>query len=378
MFFELIQTSERSKARLGCIHTAHGDVHTPVFMPVGTNATVKGISVRDLREMSAEIILANTYHLYLRPGTKQIFSAGGVQKFMGWNGPMLTDSGGFQVWSLKQFRKISDEGVHFQSHLDGSRHLFTPESVMLAEREIGADIIMAFDECTPYPSTFEEAETSLRYTLNWTRRAKKWLDENPPILGYPQYFFGIVQGGMHLELRKKSIEELIKIAPDGYAMGGLSVGEPAELMYRIADFCTDYLPKNCARYVMGVGTPWNLLELISRGVDMCDCILPAKHAQDGLAYTSRGVLRYKNECFASDFDLPLDPDCDCYCCKNYSRAYLRHLFKTKEPLGWTLSAIHNLHFYLHLMQDVRAKLLSNDFEKWAEEEKQILAESCKK
>ena len=320
-------------------------------MPVGTNATVKGISVRDLREMSAEIILANTYHLYLRPGTKQIFSAGGVQKFMGWNGPMLTDSGGFQVWSLKQFRKISDEGVHFQSHLDGSRHLFTPESVMLAEREIGADIIMAFDECTPYPSTFEEAGTSLRYTLNW---------------------------GMHWELRKKSIEELIKIAPDGYAMGGLSVGEPAELMYRIADFCTDYLPKNRARYVMGVGTPWNLLELISRGVDMCDCILPAKHAQDGLAYTSRGVLRYKNECVASDFDLPLDPDCDCYCCKNYSRAYLRHLFKTKEPLGWTLSAIHNLHFYLLLMQEVRAKLLSNDFEKWAEEEKQILAESCKK
>ncbi|MCQ2104124.1 MAG: tRNA guanosine(34) transglycosylase Tgt, partial [Fibrobacter sp.] len=335
--FELKKTSKKSKARLGVIHTAHGDVTTPIFMPVGTNATVKGITSRDIKELEAEIILANTYHLYLRPGTKTVAEAGGVQKFMGFNGPMLTDSGGFQVWSLKQFRKITEEGVRFKSLLDGSRHMFTPASVMQAQREIGADIIMAFDECTPYPSTLEEADESLRLTLKWTREAKEWLEANPPIHGYPQFFFGIVQGGMHKELRQKSIEALKEIGPDGYAMGGLSVGEPVETMYEIADFCTNLLPEDRARYVMGVGTPWNLLELIRRGVDMCDCILPAKNAQDGLVYTSQGVLRYKNQKFAHDFDHPLDPECDCYCCRNYSRGYMRHLHKAKEPLGWTLS-----------------------------------------
>ncbi len=274
--FELLKKSAKSKARLGVIHTAHGDVTTPVFMPVGTAATVKGLTSRDIRELDAEIILANTYHLYLRPGTKLIAEAGGVQKFMSWNKPMLTDSGGFQVWSLKQFRKITEEGVQFKSLLDGSRHLFTPASVMNAQREIGADIIMAFDECTPYPSTVEEAEKSLALTLKWTREAKEWLLANPPIHGYPQFFFGIVQGGMHKELRQKSIEALKEIEPDGYAMGGLSVGEPVETMYEIADFCTNLLPEDRARYVMGVGTPWNLLELVKRGVDMCDCILPAK------------------------------------------------------------------------------------------------------
>lgn len=370
--FELLKTSSKSKARLGKITTAHGVVTTPIFMPVGTEATVKGITSRDIREMEAEIILANTYHLYLRPGTKTIAAAGGVQKFMGWNGPMLTDSGGFQVWSLKDLRKITVDGVEFRSHLDGSKHFFSPASVMQAQREIGADIIMAFDECTPYPSTVEEANKSLEYTLKWTREAKEWLDANPPILGYPQYFFGIVQGGMHLELRKKSIEALKEICPDGYAMGGLSVGEPAELMYRIADFCTNLLPADRARYVMGVGTPWNLLELIRRGVDMFDCILPAKHAQDGMAYTSRGVLRFKNQRFAMEFDKPLDPECNCYCCKNYSRGYLRHLFKTKEPLGWTLSTIHNLHFYIHLMQQAKAHIADDTFEEWAAEQIPLL------
>ena len=364
--FELIKTSEKSKARLGVIHTAHGDVTTPIFMPVGTEATVKGITSRDIKEIEAEIILANTYHLYLRPGTKTVAEAGGVQKFMAWNGPMLTDSGGFQVWSLKDLRHITAEGVEFRSHLDGSRHLFTPESVMKAEREIGADIIMAFDECTPYPSTVEEAEKSLAYTLDWTRRAKTWLDANPPIHGYPQYFFGIVQGGMHKDLRQKSIEALKEIGPDGYAMGGLSVGEPVETMYEIADFCTDLLPEDRARYVMGVGTPWNLLELIRRGVDMCDCILPNKNAQDGLVYTSVGVLRYKGLRFAHQHDIPLDPNCDCYCCKNYSRAYLRHLHKTKEPLGWTLATIHNLRFYIRLMQQAKEHIAAGDFEEWSD------------
>ena len=338
--FELLKTSDKSKARRGRIRTAHGDIETPIFMPVGTLASVKGLSTRDLREMQAQIILANTYHLYLRPGTKLIAEAGGVQKFMGWNGPM-------------------------QSLLDGSRHKFTPESVMQAQREIGADIIMAFDECTPYPSTVEEASHSLDLTLKWTRRAMDWLCENPPLHGYPQFFFGIVQGGMHKELRQKSIDALKELAPDGYAMGGLSVGEPVETMYEIADFCTDNLPEDRARYVMGVGTPWNLLELIKRGVDMFDCILPAKNAQDGLVYTSRGVLRYKNAKFAHQHDAPLDPECDCYCCRNYSRSYLRHLFKAKEPLGWTLSTIHNLHFYLHLMQQARDHIEAGDFEEWS-------------
>lgn len=345
-------------------------------MPVGTNATVKGITSRDIKEMEAEIILANTYHLYLRPGTKVVAEAGGVQKMMGWNGPMLTDSGGFQVWSLKDLRKITTEGVEFRSHLDGSRHLFTPESVMKAQREIGADIIMAFDECTPYPSTIEEAEKSLSYTLNWTRRAKNWLEDNPPIHGYPQYFFGIVQGGMHKELRKKSIEALKEIGPDGYAMGGLSVGEPVETMYEIADFCTNLLPEDRARYVMGVGTPWNLLELIRRGVDMCDCILPAKNAQDGLVYTSVGVLRYKGAKYAHDFEHPLDPNCNCYCCRNYSRGYMRHLHKTREPLGWTLSVIHNLHFYIHLMQEAKRHIAADDFEEWADEKIKILQQNA--
>lgn len=363
--FELLAKSPRSKARRGRIRTAHGVVETPIFMPVGTLASVKGLSSRDLREMQAHIILANTYHLYLRPGTKLIAEAGGVQKFMGWNGPMLTDSGGFQVWSLKDFRHITEDGVEFKSLLDGSRHKFTPESVMQAQREIGADIIMAFDECTPYPSTPEEASHSLDLTLKWTRRAMDWLAKNPPLHGYPQFFFGIVQGGMHKELRKKSIEALKELAPDGYAMGGLSVGEPVETMYEIADFCTNYLPEDRARYVMGVGTPWNLLSLIARGVDMFDCILPAKNAQDGLVYTSRGVHRYKNAKFAHQHDAPLDPECDCYCCRNYSRSYLRHLFKSKEPLGWTLSTIHNLHFYLHLMQQARDHIEAGDFEEWS-------------
>ena len=369
--FELLKTSCHGKARRGRLRTSHGVVETPIFMPVGTLASVKGLSVRDLREIKAQIILANTYHLYLRPGTELVAKMGGVQKFMGWNGPMLTDSGGFQVWSLKDFRHITENGVEFKSLLDGSRHKFTPESVMKAQREIGADVIMAFDECTPYPSTVDEASHSLDYTLRWTQRAMEWLEANPPIHGYPQYFFGIVQGGMHKELRKKSIDALKELAPDGYAMGGLSVGEPVELMYEIADFCTDNLPEDRARYVMGVGTPWNLLSLIARGVDMFDCILPAKNAQDGLVYTSRGVLRYKNAKFADD-ERPLDPECDCYCCRHYSRGYLRHLFKSKEPLGWTLSTIHNLHFYLHLMEQARAHIELGDYESWSQDQIEIL------
>lgn len=366
--FELLKTSAKSKARLGKITTDHGIITTPIFMPVGTAASVKGVTPRDLHEMKAEIILANTYHLYLRPGTPLIAKAGGVHKFMGWDGPMLTDSGGFQVWSLKELRKIKPEGVEFRSHLDGSKHFFSPASVMKAQRDIGADIIMAFDECTPFPSTAKEAEHSLNYTLRWTAEAMDYLKEHPPIHGYDQSFFGIVQGGMHLDLRKRAIETIAELGPDGYALGGLSVGEPTETMYDIADFCTDIMPKDHARYVMGVGTPWNLLELIKRGVDMCDCVMPTRNARNGMMFTSEGVLHYKAGRYADALDAPPDPNCNCYTCRNFSRAYLRHLHHAGELLAMSLASIHNLHFYLQLMRDVKAHIADDTFEPWAEEQ----------
>lgn len=366
--FELLKTSAKSKARLGKITTDHGIITTPIFMPVGTAASVKGVTPRDLHEMKAEIILANTYHLYLRPGTPLIAKAGGVHKFMGWDGPMLTDSGGFQVWSLKELRKIKPEGVEFRSHLDGSKHFFSPASVMKAQRDIGADIIMAFDECTPFPSTAKEAEHSLNYTLRWTAEAIAYLKEHPPIHGYDQSFFGIVQGGMHLDLRKRAIETIAELDPDGYALGGLSVGEPTETMYDIADFCTDIMPKDHARYVMGVGTPWNLLELIKRGVDMCDCVMPTRNARNGMMFTSEGVLHYKAGRYADALDAPPDPNCNCYTCRNFSRAYLRHLHHAGELLAMSLASIHNLHFYLQLMRDVKAHIADDTFEPWAEEQ----------
>jgi len=366
--FELLKTSAKSKARLGKITTDHGIITTPIFMPVGTAASVKGVTPRDLHEMKAEIILANTYHLYLRPGTPLIAKAGGVHKFMGWDGPMLTDSGGFQVWSLKELRKIKPEGVEFRSHLDGSKHFFSPASVMKAQRDIGADIIMAFDECTPFPSTAKEAEHSLNYTLRWTAEAMDYLKEHPPIHGYDQSFFGIVQGGMHLDLRKRAIETIAELDPDGYALGGLSVGEPTETMYDIADFCTDIMPKDHARYVMGVGTPWNLLELIKRGVDMCDCVMPTRNARNGMMFTSEGVLHYKAGRYAEALDVAPDPNCNCYTCRNFSRAYLRHLHHAGELLAMSLASIHNLHFYLQLMRDVKAHIADDTFEPWAEEQ----------
>jgi queuine tRNA-ribosyltransferase len=366
--YTLLKTSSASKARLGTVATEHGVIQTPIFMPVGTAATVKAITPRDLHEMNAQIILANTYHLYLRPGTQLIAGAGGIHKFNGWSGPVLTDSGGFQVWSLKELRKIKHNGVEFRSHLDGSKHFFSPQSVMQAQREIGADIIMAFDECTPYPSTLEEARHSLSFTRRWTAEAMQWLRENPPLHGYHQQFFGIVQGGMHKELRREAIEHLIELQPDGYALGGLSVGEPAEIMYEIADFCSDYLPKDHARYVMGVGTPWNLLELIGRGIDMFDCVMPTRNARNGMLFTSQGVLHYKAARHKTQLDLPPDPQCDCYTCRNFSRAYLRHLHQAGEILAMILASIHNLHFYLHLMAQARAAIAEDRFESWAKDQ----------
>ena len=366
--FELLKTSAKSKARLGKIKTGHGEITTPIFMPVGTQASVKGLTPRNLDEAQAEIILGNTYHLYLRPGTELIKNAGGLHRFMHWHGPILTDSGGFQVWSLKDLRKIKKDGIEFRSNLDGSKHFFSPESVMKAEREIGADIIMALDECTPYPSTEQEALKSLNYTLHWTRLAKEYLEKNPPLFGYDQSFFGIIQGGMHKELRAKAIAEIQKINPDGYALGGLSVGEPTETLYEIADFCTNLMPEDKPRYVMGVGTPWNLLELIFRGVDMCDCVMPTRNARNGMLFTSEGVLHYKAGRYAKSLDLAPDPNCDCYCCKNFSRAYLRHLFHSGEILAMTLASIHNVHFYLKLMRDAKAHIQSDTFEEWGKEQ----------
>ncbi|GHV15116.1 queuine tRNA-ribosyltransferase [Fibrobacterales bacterium] len=340
-------------------------------MPVGTAASVKGVSPRNLTELGAKIILANTYHLHLRPTTPIVAQMGGIHKFCSWDKPVLTDSGGFQVWSLKSLRKIKENGVEFRSHLDGSKHFFSPESVMQSQREIGADIIMAFDECTPYPSTKEEAEKSLAYTNRWTRTAFEYLAKNPPLHGYEQKFFGIVQGGMHPELRIQAIEKLKEINPDGYAIGGLSVGEPAETMYKMAEVCTEHLPQNYPRYVMGVGTPVNLLELISRGIDMFDCVMPTRNARNGMLFTSAGILHYKSARHKTE-DIPVDSKCSCYTCKNFSRAYLRHLFCAGEILVLELASIHNLHFYLHLMETAREKIANENFEEWAREQISIL------
>ena len=366
-FFELQATAPGSKARAGVFSLAHGSVLTPVFMPVGTAGSVKAMSPRALREAGASIILGNTYHLYLRPGCDLIEQAGGLHRFMNWDGALLTDSGGFQVWSLKSLRKISESGVEFRSHIDGSKHLFTPESVMRAQRQIGADIIMAFDECTPYPASLDEVRKSLGLTQRWTQRAIQWLRENPPLHGYEQRFFGIVQGGMFPETRREAVEHLAALDLPGHAIGGLSVGETAESMYEIADLCSGILPAAKPRYVMGVGTPANLLNLIGLGIDMFDCVLPTRNARNGTVYTWDGPLHYKAASHARDLDNPVDARCGCYTCKNFSRAYLRHLFVAGEILAMELATLHNLKFYADLMAKSREKILAGSFASWSKE-----------
>lgn len=373
-FFELsapapatLNTTIPSRARAGVLHTDHGDIPTPVFMPVGTAGAVKAVSPRNLKELGAKIILGNTYHLYLRPGCDLIEKAGGLHRFAAWGGAMLTDSGGFQVWSLETLRKITEKGVEFRSHIDGSKHLFTPESVMQAQRQIGADIIMAFDECTPYPATPAQVDKSLSLTQRWTERALEWLAVNPPLHGYQQNFFGIVQGGMIPETRGRAIEHLLTLDLPGIALGGLSVGEPAELMYEIADHCTRILPSEKPRYVMGVGTPANLINLIRLGIDMFDCVLPTRNARNGTVYTWEGTLHYKAARHAQELDIPFDKQCGCYTCKNFSRAYLRHLFVAGEFLAMELASIHSLHFYQDLMAECRRQILANTFESWSAE-----------
>lgn len=352
--FELIKQSKKSKARRGRIHTPHGIIETPIFMPVGTRATVKAMKPEDLDDVGAQIILANTYHLFLRPTTPLIQRAGGLHKFMNWNKPILTDSGGFQVFSLGKLRKITEEGVEFRSFIDGSKHFLSPESVMQLEYEIGADIIMAFDECTPYPADRNYALQSLERTTRWAKRCKDaWV--NPE----KQALFGIVQGGMYHDLRKRSAEQLMEIDFPGYGIGGLSVGEPHELMYEVLDRLTPELPADKPRYLMGVGDEASLIEGVKLGVDMFDCVLPTRIARNGLALTSQGNVSIKNAKYTEDHT-PLDPACDCYCCRNYTKSYLRHLYKTGEILSSILLSTHNLHYLLKRMEEVRAAIESDE------------------
>jgi len=358
--FELLKECEKTGARAGILHTPHGDIETPIFMPVGTQATVKTMSPEELKEIGAQIIVSNTYHLYLRPGHELVKKAGGLHSFMNWDRPILTDSGGFQVFSLGDLRTITDEGVLFRSHLDGSKHLFTPEKVMEIENALGADIIMAFDECTAYPSTFQESERAVKRTTDWARRCKEAHNNDK------QALFGIIQGNVYKELRERSAKEIIDLDFPGYGIGGLSVGESAEIMYEVLDYTTPLMPKNKPRYLMGVGAPENIVEGIKRGVDMFDCVLPTRIARNGTVMTSFGKLVIKNAAYKDDF-LPLDPECECYTCKNYSRAYIRHLLKADEIFGLRLTSIHNLAYLLKLTRDIRKAILEDKYPEFIEE-----------
>ena len=349
--YELIKKDAKTGARRGRIYTPHGVIETPVFMPVGTQATVKAMTPDELKEMvNAKIILSNTYHLYLRPGDELIKEAGGLHKFMNWDRAILTDSGGFQVFSLADLRNITEEGVKFKSHLDGSSHFISPEKSMSIQNNLGSDIMMAFDECCPYPATYEYTKASMERTTRWAKRCIE-AHKNPETQG----LFGIVQGGMYKDLREESAKQLVELDFPGYAVGGLSVGEPADLMYDILGYTTPFLPENKPRYLMGVGTPDYLIEAVLRGIDMCDCVLPTRIARNGTAMTSHGKVVVRNATYERDFT-PLDPECDCYTCKNYTRAYIRHLLNTKEILGIRLLSIHNLRFLTKLMDRVRIEI----------------------
>ena len=348
--YELLHVDKNSGARRGVVHTPHGDIQTPIFMPVGTLATVKAMSPEELKnDVKAQIILSNTYHLYLRPGHDIVKEAGGLHKFMNWDRPILTDCGGFQVFSLSSLRKISEEGVLFNSHLDGSKHMFTPEKVMEIEEALGADIIMAFDECCPYPADYDYVKKSMERTTRWAVRCKKaHKTEN-------QGLFGIIQGGFYKDLREQSAKDLISLDFPGYAIGGISVGEPKEEFLDILRYTTPLMPENKPRYLMGVGSPDYLIEASLAGIDMCDCVLPTRLARHGTALTSKGKLVIRNQNFARDWN-KLDDECDCYTCKNYTRAYLRHLIKTNEILGMRLLSLHNLRFLTKLMERVRIEI----------------------
>ncbi|AFK05398.1 Queuine tRNA-ribosyltransferase [Emticicia oligotrophica DSM 17448] len=364
MKYELQKTDSQTKARAGKITTDHGEILTPIFMPVGTAATVKAVHQRELvDEIKAQIILGNTYHLYLRPGLDILERAGGLHKFNGWSGPILTDSGGYQVFSLKDIRKISEEGVKFQSHIDGSRHLFTPESVMDIQRVIGADIIMAFDECAPYPCDYNYAKKSMEMTHRWLKRCIDRFDSTEGKYGYSQTLFPIVQGSVYKDLRIQSAEFIAEQNREGNAIGGLAVGEPAEKMYETIDYVNDILPKEKPRYLMGVGTPENILEGIALGIDMFDCVMPTRNARNGMLFTTQGIINIKNEKWKDDFS-PIDEALGGYASTFYSKAYLRHLVKCDEILAAQIASIHNLTFYLWLVGKAREHILAGDFATW--------------
>ena len=359
--YELLHEDKNSGARRGIVHTPHGDIQTPVFMPVGTQATVKSMTPEELKELGAQIILSNTYHLYLRPGENIVKEAGGLHKFMNWDRPILTDCGGFQVFSLSDLRTISEDGVEFRSHLDGSKHMFTPEKVMQIEEDLGADIIMSFDECCPYPSTYEYTKNSMERTTRWAVRCKK-AHTNVEKQG----LFGVIQGGFYKDLRQQSAKDLVALDFPGYAIGGISVGEPKEEFIDILRYTAPLMPKDKLRYLMGVGTPDYLIEAALAGIDMCDCVLPTRIARNGTAMTWNGKVVIRNATYERDFT-PLDPECDCYACRNYTRAYIRHLVKTKEILGTRLLSIHNLYFLTKLMERVRMEIENDNLLKFKEE-----------
>ena len=364
MNFTLQHTSKN--ARVGLLETAHGEIETPIFMPVGTVASVKAVHQRELlNDIQAQIILGNTYHLFLRPGLEILQKAGGLQKFNSWNKPILTDSGGFQVFSLAGTRKIKEEGVTFQSHIDGSRHIFTPENVVDIQRIIGADIMMAFDECTPGTADYNYAKLSMERTHRWLARGFQRFSETLPAYDYEQTFFPIVQGCIYPDLRRMSAEFVTQFDTDGYAIGGLAVGEPTEKMYEMVEIVNEILPENRPRYLMGVGTPANILEGISRGVDMFDCVMPTRNGRNGMIFTANGIMNMKNKKWADDFS-PIEAGTGCFVDETYTKAYLRHLFISDELLAMQIASIHNLSFYLRLVKEARKRIIDGTFENWKE------------
>jgi len=364
VFFQLSATDPQSKARAGVIKTDHGEITTPIFMPVGTIGTVKGVHFQELvDDIAAEIILSNTYHLYLRPGTDIIFQAGGLHKFNTWEGPILTDSGGFQVHSLAKIRKIKEEGVTFQSHIDGSKHFFTPENVMDIQRKIGADIIMAFDECTPYPCAYDYAKKSMELTHRWLKRCVTQFNNSTSVYDYKQYLFPIVQGSVYNDLRKQSAEVIANMQLEGNAIGGLSVGEPHEDMYATTETVCGILPNNKPRYLMGVGTPQNILECIALGIDMFDCVMPTRNGRNGMIFTAEGIINIKNKKWEADFS-PLDASSNAATSRLHSKAFVRHLFASGERLGPQIASVHNLSFYLWLVKESRKHIIAGDFASW--------------
>lgn len=359
MNFKLLHKDKSSKARLGLLNTAHGKVHTPCFMPVGTQATIKALSNDEMKECGAEMIMANAYHLYLRPGEKVLKKAGGLHKFMAWDGPIMTDSGGYQIFSLAVLRKVRIEGVEFKSHIDGSKHFMTPEKVIGFQKILGGDIIMPLDECLHYPVSRNNVEESLKTTFDWAKRSKK-------ARATKQMLFGIVQGSTYLDLRKRAVEEIVGLDFDGYAIGGVAVGEPQDLIHEVTEYTASALPQNKARYLMGVGTPLDMLDAISEGVDLFDCVVPTRNGRNGQAFTWSGELQLRNAPFKEDF-APVDKKCACYTCRNHTRAYIRHLFNTDEILGLRLVSLHNIYFYVKLIETSRKAIKEDRFKKFVKD-----------